>query len=227
MCHLCTIAIHNITTWNDRKCPNTSKCLLRNGTKRKNTSSHIILDPSNVLSLLRTIVFVINNGERGERIFILCPVLGLQGILTGPNLHNAQLDHVFYILIKTITRHLRHKIRKKCFFTKSPCWAPWGPDWTKIAHAQLDHGTLQHETINGSLRHLVTEERKEQDIVYGKTAGWRTKGYRISSTCLWQVELTIAQMTFLCTGLKCQLGASSYAIVGTSVHVPVCLYVCM
>ena len=22
---------------------------------------------------------------------------------------------------------------------KSFCGAPWGPDWTKIAHAQLDH----------------------------------------------------------------------------------------
>ena len=39
--------------------------------------------------------FVTNNGEGGGN-FTLCPLLGLQGILTGPNWHLAQLDHVFY-----------------------------------------------------------------------------------------------------------------------------------
>ena len=29
----------------------------------------------------------------------------------------------------------------------------------------------QHETINGSLQYLVTEEIEEQDIVYGQTDG--------------------------------------------------------
>ena len=47
-------------------------------------------------------------------------------------------------------------------------------------------GDQQHETINGSLRHLVTEEIEEQHIVYGQTdrrsVGRRTKEYRISST---------------------------------------------
>ena len=49
----------------------------------------------------------------------------------------------------------------------------------------------QHETINRSLRYLVTEEIEEQHIVYGQTAGWPDdgrKGYRISSTGLWPVE---------------------------------------
>ena len=40
--------------------------------------------------------FVANNGEGGRRKFRLYPLLGLQGILTRPNWHNAQLDHVFY-----------------------------------------------------------------------------------------------------------------------------------
>ena len=39
----------------------------------------------------------------------------------------------------------------------------------------------QYETINGSLRYLVTDEIEEQDIVYGQTNG-RTKGFRISLT---------------------------------------------
>ena len=42
---------------------------------------------------------------------------------------------------KTIIRPLRHIIEFLKFLTKSPCGAPGGPDWTKIAHAQRDHGT--------------------------------------------------------------------------------------
>ena len=72
------------------------------------------------------------------------------------------------------------------FLTKSPCGAPWGPDLNKISHAQrtTKPWDQQHETINGSLRYLVTEEIEEQHIVYGQTAGRHTKGYRISSTGL-------------------------------------------
>ena len=80
---------------------------------------------------------------------------------------------------------LRHitGLLKNIFLTKSSCGAPGGMDWTKIAHAQLDHGT-NNMTINRSLRYLVTGEIEEQDIVYGQTAGRRTKGYRISPTGL-------------------------------------------
>ena len=51
----------------------------------------------------------------------------------------------------------------------------------------------QNVTINRYLWYLVTEEIEEQDIVYGetngRTAGRRTKGYRISSPGLRPVEL--------------------------------------
>ena len=71
------------------------KCFLRDGTESKKTSSHIILDSSNAFGLSRTIFSVPNNGEVGEE-FKTMPPSGVQSILTGPNWHNVQLDHVFY-----------------------------------------------------------------------------------------------------------------------------------
>ena len=56
----------------------------------------------------------------------------------------------------------------------------------------------QDETINGSLRYLVTEEIEEQYIVYGRTdrqTDGRTKNYRIRSTGLLKVELKYTSMT--------------------------------
>ena len=50
-------------------------------------------------------------------------------------------------------------------------WGPRGPDWTKIAHAQLDHGGQQNVTKNRSLQYFITEEIKEQDIAYVQTDG--------------------------------------------------------
>ena len=38
-------------------------------------------------------------GKRGGGCLRLCPLLGPHDILTGPNWHNAQLDHVFYKII--------------------------------------------------------------------------------------------------------------------------------
>ena len=83
---------------------------------------------------------------------------------------------------------LRHTIGfKHFFFTKSPMGSgldqnctcttrPWGQ---------------QHETINRSLRYLVTAEIEEKHCLWTdrQTAGRRTKGYRISSSGLWPVEL--------------------------------------
>ena len=66
-----------------------------------------------------------------------------------------------------------------------------GPDWTKIAHAELDHRANKMWSINRFLRYLVTEEIEEQDIVYRQTAGRRPNGYRISSPSLRPVELKI------------------------------------
>ena len=56
-----------------------------------------ILDPSNAFSLPRTIFLLRTMGKGGGGGKLrLCPLLGPQDILTGPNWHNAQLDHVFY-----------------------------------------------------------------------------------------------------------------------------------
>ena len=65
-------------------------------------------------------------------------------------------------------------------------WGPRGPDWTKIAHAQLDQGGgQQNMTINSSLQYLlITEEIKEQDIVYAQTDG-RPDDERVSHKLDW------------------------------------------
>ena len=75
---------------------------------------------------------VANNREGGGDIR-LYPLLGPEGNLTGQNWHIAHLQN------KTTIRPLRHILRQFFLLTKSPCWVPGGLDWTKIAHAQLDH----------------------------------------------------------------------------------------
>ena len=45
----------------------------------------------------------------------------------------------------------------------------------------------QHETINGSLRYLITEEIEEQHIVYGQTAGWLDDGQRVLHKLDWSL----------------------------------------
>ena len=91
---------------------------------------------------------------------------------------------------KTIIRPLRHILRI-FFLTKSPLWGPVGSGLDQNCTCTTRPWVQQHETINGSLRYLVTEEIEEQHIVYGQSAGRQTKGYCISSTGLWPVELTI------------------------------------
>ena len=63
-------------------------------------------------------------------------------------------------------------------------WGPRGPDLTKIAHAQLYHGGQQNVTINRFLQYLITEEIKEQDIVYVQTDG-RPNDERVSHKLDW------------------------------------------
>ena len=82
---------------------------------------------------------------------------------------------------KTIIRPLRQNIG--IFLTKSLC-GPRGSGLDQNCTCTTRPWEQQQETINRSLRYLVTEEIEEQDIVYGHTAGQRTKGYRISSTGL-------------------------------------------
>ena len=91
---------HNmcIITKKDRKCQNASKCLLRNGTASNDTSSYILLDPSNAFNLSGGNFFVENKltraylkWGRGGWIFQLFPLLGPPCILTGPNWHMHNL----------------------------------------------------------------------------------------------------------------------------------------
>ena len=112
---------------------------------------------------------VANNGEMrgGGGYFRLCPPLG-----------PMQFDWTKLAFCtsrsciqqnKTSIKPLRHTLRK-CVWTKSSCGAqesgldqnctcttrPWGQ---------------QNMTINRSLQYLITEEKKEQDIVYVQTDG--------------------------------------------------------
>ena len=68
---------------------------------------------------------------------------------------------------KTSIKPLRHTL-KKCVWTKSSC-VPWGQ---------------QNMTINRSLQYLITEEIKEQDIVYVQTDG-RPDDERVSHKLDW------------------------------------------
>ena len=92
---------HNmcIITQNDRKCQNASKCLLRNGTESKDTSSYILLDHSNAFNLsggnflsrtsLPEPILSGEGGWVGE--FSTIPPFGAPCILTGPNWHMHNL----------------------------------------------------------------------------------------------------------------------------------------
>ena len=88
-------------------------------------------------------------------------------------------------LNKTLIRPLRHILR--FFLDKAPLWNPRGSGLDQNCTCTTRPWGQQNVTINRSLQYLVTEAREEQDIVYGqtrRTAGRRTKGYRISSTGL-------------------------------------------
>ena len=54
-----------IITLNDRKCQNASKCLLRNGTEREKTSSHIHFRSLKCIRFVENNFVVANNGEGG------------------------------------------------------------------------------------------------------------------------------------------------------------------
>ena len=88
-----------IITQNDRKCQNTSKCLLQNGTESNDTSSYNLLDHSNAFGLSggnflsrTSLPEPILSGEGGGVVnFQLFPLLGPPCILTGPNWHMHNL----------------------------------------------------------------------------------------------------------------------------------------
>ena len=79
---ICCTHNMSIITQNDRKCKNTSKCLLRNGTESNDTSSYILLDHSNSFGLSGgnflsriSLPEPSLSGERGVN-FQLFPLLG-------------------------------------------------------------------------------------------------------------------------------------------------------
>ena len=77
-----------------------------------------------------TFFSVANNGEGGGGIR-LCRLLWPQGNLTGSNWHTEHLDYVSYKIRLQLTLWDTYE-EKQIFWTKSPCGAPGGPDWTKI-----------------------------------------------------------------------------------------------
>ena len=87
----------------------------------------------------------------------------------------AQCTTRSYILQnKTIIiRPLRHIIG---FFLLSPSMGPHGSGLDQNCTCTTRPWDQQHETINWSLRYLVTEEIEEHDIVYGQTDGRQDDG---------------------------------------------------
>ena len=110
------------------------KCLLRNGTESKNTSSYILSDHFIAFGLSRNNFFCSKQRGRGGGggDFKTLSPFGPPGQLDWTKLAHCK--------IKTRIRPLRHILRKLFFLTKSPCGATGGPNWTKIAHAELDGG---------------------------------------------------------------------------------------
>ena len=72
--------------------------------------------------------------------------------------------------------------KKNKEFGLSPhCGAPWDPDWTKTAHAQLDHGANNMTPLLGLYDILF--QRRCGNILFTdrQMAGRQTDGYRIST----------------------------------------------
>ena len=63
-------------------------------------------------------------------------LLGPQDNLTASNLH---MHNLTMYLKHRLNRPLINILRKTQAFDWVPLWARWGRDWTKMAHAQLDH----------------------------------------------------------------------------------------
>ena len=70
---------------------------------------------------------------------------------------------------KTSIEPLRHTLRK-CVWTKSSCGAQWSGLHQNCTCTTKPWGQ-QNVTINMYLQYLITEEIKEQDIVYAQTDG--------------------------------------------------------
>ena len=118
-----------------------------------------------------TIFYVANNGEMRGVILDYVP-LWAPGNLTGPNWHTSHLDHVSN---KIRLQSSLWDIHLENVFGQSPLVGPQGSGLDKNCTCTTRPWGQQNVTINRSLQYFITEEIKEQDIVYVQTAG-RRKG---------------------------------------------------
>ena len=144
------------------------KCFLRNGTESKNTSSYILFDHFYAFGLSRNNFFsVANNGEMRGVILDYVP-LWTPDNLTGPNWHTSHLDHVsnkIRLQLSLWDTHLEN------VFGQSPLVGPQGSGLDQNCTCTTRPWGQQNVTINRYLQYLITEEIKEQDIVYVQTDG--------------------------------------------------------
>ena len=127
----------------DRICQNEPKCLLRNGTESKTTSSNIrYFYLPNAFRSSRT-CFVWSR-TRGNGDFRLCSLLRPWGRLDWTKTGTCTTRP--YILQNKNTiwvlRRIQFTNKNTETFWPSPFVGPhWGLYWTLIAHSKLDHGT--------------------------------------------------------------------------------------
>ena len=90
------------------------------------------------------------------------------GDLTEPNWHTSHLDHVsnkIRLQLSLWDTHLEN------VFGQSPLVGPQGSGLHQNCTCTTRPWGQQNVTINRSLQYLITEEIKEQDIVYVQTDG--------------------------------------------------------
>ena len=84
-----------------------------------------------------------------------------------------------------------HTKKNKEFGLSPHCGAPWDPDWTKTAHAQLDHGANNMTPLLG-LYDILFQRRCGNILFTDRQIDGRTTDRWVShfnSTGLWPIEL--------------------------------------
>ena len=103
------------------------------------------------------------------------------GNLTGPNWHTSHLDHVSN---KTRLQLSLWDTYLENVFGQSPLVGPQGSRLDQNCTCTTRPWGQQNVTINRSLQYLITEDIKEQDIVYVQTDG-RPDDERVSQKLDW------------------------------------------
>ena len=133
-------------------------------------------------SVCQEIIFsVANNGEMRGGYFRLCPPLGPRAIWLDQTgiLHIQIMDPTKIRLQSSLwDTHLEN------VFGQSPLVGPQGSWLDQNYTCTTRPGGQQNMTINRSLQYLITEEKKEQDIVYAQTDG-RPDDERVSYKLDW------------------------------------------